>query len=255
MTVEAVGYGTGWARDSAIRYVNVGADPFPKITYQPSIPAPDEEVEIDASESYDPDGEIVSYNWSYYNTETPENIINLGDEKTIHYSWDKQGIYNLILFIEDDKGNNNTIEKKIVVSILNINILDTFSRKISFNILNKGKIDAKNVYWNIKIEKNSLSSLRYTDLYKNGNTIYELKSKDYQKVEIKNLRRAFCKIKINITAEAQNAVSVSKTLYGIVFGKFVYLTEEDFLNPYTSIAITGVAVVLITLFLCFFFSR
>lgn len=245
LRVKAYGIYGGIDWDSRTSNVKVGADPFPKIICTPENPSPGEKVTLDASKSDDPDGKITSYKWSYYNVEDPGNVTELGSDKVIFYIWEKQGVYNVLLFIEDDKGNNNTIEKAIHVSILKIDGFATFSRGISFQISNHGNFTANNIKWNLKIDKYRLLGLIPRHLYQKSGTIETLDSDKSKEIEIKKLRRAFCKIKLVLTAEADNAVEISKSFYGLVFGKFIYLSEKDIINPYRVIIFAGLGIALI----------
>jgi hypothetical protein len=250
--VTAFGFYGGLDWDSSTRYVKVGADPFPKITCTPKNPSPGEQVTLDASNSNDPDGKIISYKWSYYKREDPENVIELGSDETISYTWEKQGIYIVSLFIEDDKGNNNTIEETIRVSILKLGGFPTRSRGLSFKITNHGKITANNLNWNVRIDKYGLIGSRSKPLYQKSKTIPTLGPSKSQKIEVKDIRRAFCKIKLVVTAKADNAVEVSKSFYGVVFLKRIYLSEENFANPYTCIVGFGLLLVFILLIISSF---
>jgi len=233
LTVTAVGYRFDSSFDSEIHYVNVGADPFPKITIVPPKPLPGEDVKIDGSQSFDPDGEIISYNWSFYNEKNPNDIIYLGKEKTIYHKWENQGIYHIILNIIDDKGNNNTLEKVIHVSILTIEGIDKFSRKINFEITNHGTFTANKIKWNLEVKKYTFLGLKSRPMYQKNGYTSNLEPDESEDVTIRNLRRSFCKIKLNVSAEAENAVIVRKSFYGLTFGKFIFLSENDFINPYT----------------------
>lgn len=223
-------------------YVKVGKDPFPRITVSPEDPSPGEQVTLDASDSKDPDGEIVSYKWSYYDAENPLNVIEIGTEKTINYAWSEQGIYNIILYIEDDKGNNNTYEKIIHVSILKINCAPNFSRGLEFDIGNYGDIRANSISWNLKIYKYSKISIFSRKVYEKGGNIEFLEPESSQRIEINNVKRKIIKIELVITAEADNAVQVSKTFYGLIFGKYIYLSKKDFVNPYSILLLMGLGV-------------
>jgi PKD repeat protein len=234
LSVTAVGVPSGIDWDSKTSYVKVGADPFPKIKCTPEIPSPGEVAKLDGSESSDPDGEIISYNWSYYDVKNPENVIDLGSEVVIYHKWEEQGTYVVMLFTEDDKGNNNTLEKIIDVSILKLIGFDTFSRGISFIISNSGDITANNVKWNVEIYRYTILGIRSKPFYQKSNTIPTLNPDDFQIIKLKNIRRKLCKIKLVVTAEAENAVKISKSFYGRIIGKFVYLTEEDFVKPFSN---------------------
>ena len=231
LRVKAYGISGGLDWDSRTTTVKIGADPFPKIICTPEDPSPGEKVTLDASKSNDPDGKIISYKWSYYNVNNPGNVTELGSDITIYYTWEKQGIYNVSLFVEDDKGNNNTIEKEIHVSILKITGFNTFSRGIHFKISNHGDITAKNIKWNLKVDKYRFLGIVPRRLYRKSGTIETLNPEISRDIKIKRLRRAFCKIKLVLTVEADNAVKISKTYYGRVIGKFIYLREYDIARP------------------------
>jgi hypothetical protein len=238
LDVHAVGSG-GSAWGSVTHYVKVGADPFPRIRCTPVNPSPGKEVMLDGSESYDPDGEIVSYNWSFYNVGDPDNITRLGSDQVIYYRWAKQGAYVVSLFIEDDKGNNNTAEVTVYVSVLKIEGFSKRSRGINFEIVNDGNFTIKNLKWDVEIFKYRRISVFSRSLYKNSGSVYLLGPYDSEYVSLKNFRRRFCKIKLVVTAEADNAVKVSKSFYGLIFGKYVYLSENDFINPYNVLLFAG----------------
>ena len=231
LDVRAHGYGgSDW--DTEISFVKIGADPFPIIKCTPKDPAPGQEVILDASESSDPDGEIVSYNWSYYNVEDSSNLTRLGSDKVIHHTWEEQGVYNVILFVEDDRGNNNTIEKTIRVSIIRLDSFPARSRGINFEIINQGNITANNVRWNVEISKYIKSNIGSNTLYNESGGFLFINPSAHQTISLKDFRRRFRKVELTVTAKADNAVEVSKSFYGLMFGKHIYLSEENFINPY-----------------------
>ena len=231
LRVTAYGYQGGYYWDSRTYYVIVGGDPFPKIKCTPENPSPGEQVILDGYESSDPDGKIISYKWSFYDVKNPENVIDLGSDIVIYYTWSKQGTYVVLLYIEDDKGNNNTLELTIDVSILKLIDFDTLSRGINFKISNFGNITANNIRWDVEIFRDSLLGIRSRSLYQKSNTISTLNPDDSQTINLKDIRRRLCKIKLVVTAEADNAVKISKTFYGRIIGKFIYLTEEEIRTP------------------------
>jgi hypothetical protein len=227
----------GWDWDYCAHYVGVGADPFPEISYTPKNPAPGENITLDASKSRDPDGEIVSYNWSFY-IDNPNNATKIGSDKTIEYNWDEQGIYKVVLSIEDDKGNTNKIEEIIPVSILKIEEIKAGSRElINLKVSNQGEYAAENVTWSLEIDRCPLLGSPLWHMHQENGTINALNPDNSKNITIKNLRRVFCKIRLVLTAEADNAVPISKSSYGIILGKHIYLAKTDFLNPLVPLAI------------------
>jgi len=236
----------GSDRDTATYNVPVGADPFPKIKCIPENPSPGEQVKLDGSDSSDPDGKIISYNWSYYNVKSPENVTSLGSELVVYHTWSKQGTYIVSLFTEDDKGNNNTLELTIAVSILKLIFTDNFAREISFKIGNYGNVTAKNVRWNVEIIREGLLKSRTKSLYKKSSTILHLIPHASKEINLKDIRRRLCKIKLVISADADNAVKISKTFYGQIIGKFVFLKEER-----SRVSLINIYKLMIPLAICF----
>ena len=240
VTLQVRAYGSGGSDyDTQTHHVEVGADPFPIITITPKTASPGDEVVLDASLSTDPDGQIVSYNWSYYNVNTPTNVTYLGSSKIIQYSWEKQGTYNVVLNIEDDKGNNNTFEKNIAISNLKLIGFDTFSRGLSFVISNQGNTTSNDIKWTVEIVRFSRLGIRSRPLYQESGSFSSLSPGYTQIIRLKNIRRKFCKVELTVTAEDDNAVKISKSFYGLIFSKFIYLSEKDFINPYNVLIFTG----------------
>lgn len=71
--------------------------PFADFFYDPSYPNPNEIVTFDASESYDPDGYIVSYEWDFGDS----NITTTSDPIITH-TYTTFGDYTVILTVTDD---------------------------------------------------------------------------------------------------------------------------------------------------------
>ena len=239
LDVYAVGPGgSDW--DTQISYVKVGADPFPRFTCTPEDPTPRKQVILNASKSNDPDGEIISYNWSYYNVEEPNNVTELGSDIVILHTWDDQGVYNIVLFVEDDRGNNNTLVKTIRVSIIKLDGFPTCSKGIHFEIINQGAIVADNVSWNVEITKYLRPNIGSYILYNESGSIDTIDFNNSETISRMDFKRRLCKFELIVTAKADNAVEVSKSFYGLFFGKYVYLSEEDFRNPYFTILVVGI---------------
>jgi plastocyanin len=215
-----------WGSDYCTRYIDVGADPFPKFSISNTKPAPGENITFDASESSDPDGEIVSYNWSYYNTETPENIVFLGNKTIIEHRWDEQGVYNITLRVEDNKGNINYIEKTVKISILKIReITDNFD-EINIEIFNQGNIAAKNLTCDIEINRYATFNFMSKQYYKYNDSVEILKSKEHKNITIKDLE-GYGGFIIDITADADNAIEVSKSKFGYIIGEQIFLSDFE----------------------------
>ena len=249
LTVTASGIG-GWDSSICIHYIDVGADPFPEFTFLPDNPSPNESVILNASKSYDPDGEIIYYNWSYYNINNPNKVINIGSTKIISYTWHNQGIYNVTLSIADDKGNVNKLVKTITVSILKIEEVKAEKRELKFNITNNGNITTENIKWTLEIIRTRVTLIKsFHYLYQKNDTIDNLNPNETENIMIDDIPRAFCKIKLVVTAESDNAVKVTKSFYGLVFGKYIYLSENNFINPYHILLAIGLGTLIIRYYL------
>ncbi|HMA83878.1 MAG TPA: NosD domain-containing protein [Candidatus Thermoplasmatota archaeon] len=67
-----------------------------------------ESVEFDASDSFDLDGEIISYQWDFGNGITKNGII-------INYEFSADGTYDVVLTVTDDEGNSGECKQTIQV--------------------------------------------------------------------------------------------------------------------------------------------
>ena len=235
----------GYDWDYITRHVQVGADPFPQIICTPKNPIPGEEVKLDATNSYDPDGGVASYKWSYYDVEDPANKTNIGSGVVLYHTWEKQGIYIVTLIIEDDLGNNNTIDETVSVSILRLDDFPRRSRGLNFRISNHGNFTAKNLKWTVQIKKYSLFGIRSRTIFEESNTMPSLKPANFEEIWISGIRRTFRKVTVDVAVSADNAVEVSETFYGLIFGKRIYLSERNFINPYKLLMIGGILIALI----------
>ena len=90
--------------------IEVNQPPVALFSYLPPNPAINETVTFNASASYDPDGSIVSYNWSF----DDGNIANT-TEAIITHSYASAGVYTVNLTVTDDEGATNTTSRVIKV--------------------------------------------------------------------------------------------------------------------------------------------
>jgi PGF-CTERM protein len=81
--------------------------PIVQYTYSPAEPALDETVTFD-SQSSDPDGEVVEYEW----TVDGEPV---GDEPGLEYTFGESGEHTVALTVTDDDGTTATTSKTVVV--------------------------------------------------------------------------------------------------------------------------------------------
>jgi len=69
-------------------------------------------VILDASDSYDPDGEILWYRWSF-----GDGMIEVTQEPTVEHSYPGDGTYTVTLVVEDDYGDVSApASREVVVS-------------------------------------------------------------------------------------------------------------------------------------------
>jgi len=84
--------------------------PIANFTYSPEKPVVNQSVTFDASSSYDPDGNITSYEWDFGDG----NITNTTHE-ILNHSYSEAGSYEVTLTVTDDKGATNSTTKIITV--------------------------------------------------------------------------------------------------------------------------------------------
>jgi len=83
-----------------------------EFSYYPINPKAGEQVIFDASSSYDPDGEIMFYEWDwngdgYYDEYTTSPVVT--------FWWAEKGSYNVTLSVTDNEGATNTAKQEITI--------------------------------------------------------------------------------------------------------------------------------------------
>jgi chitodextrinase len=106
MSIDADGDGI-FERNITIRL------PVTSFTYTPENPIVNQAITFDATTSYDPDGNITSYDWNFGDGNTTNTT-----EKTITHSYASAGDYNVILTVTDDDGAMNSTSKTITINPL-----------------------------------------------------------------------------------------------------------------------------------------
>jgi len=85
--------------------------PVAKFSYEPKKPKVGETVTFDATESSDPDGKIVKYEWKFGDN-------NSGTGETVRHSYEEADNYEVTLTVTDDDGLTDSTSKTIrVISI------------------------------------------------------------------------------------------------------------------------------------------
>ena len=96
-------------------YILVESTPTPvppvaNFTYTPSSPTVGQTITFDARNSYDPDGEIVSYEWDFGDGSTGSGI-------TVTHTYSLADTYTVTLTVTDDDGLTASISKQVTVSL------------------------------------------------------------------------------------------------------------------------------------------
>ena len=82
-----------------VRVQGVNQQPHARFTYNPDRPGPGEDVRFDGSDSFDPDGDILSHRWDF----DGDGDMDSFGIRTSH-SFDSPGSYEVTLTVIDDKG-------------------------------------------------------------------------------------------------------------------------------------------------------
>jgi PKD repeat protein len=122
--------------------------PIAVFNYSPKFGAPPLKVNFDATGSYDPDGDIVSYIWNFGDGQT-------GDQMKIDHTYSKKGSYKATLTITDDSGLTASEYNYVYVSEPPVAKFDMDRNKgvapltINFNASKSYDPDGtiKNYYW------------------------------------------------------------------------------------------------------------
>ena len=84
--------------------------PVVSFTYTYENPETSLNVTFNASESYDPDGSIVNYSWSFGDGTTGAGMV-------IKHQFITAGYHDTVLTVTDDKGEKNHTSKEIIVNM------------------------------------------------------------------------------------------------------------------------------------------
>lgn len=94
-------------------FAGVGGEfPVASFTYSPEAPIGDDTVTFNASESYDPDGYIVSFKWDFGDGTIVTEIAPV----TTH-TYDKAGFYTVRLTVTDNDGLTDTGTEQVLVAL------------------------------------------------------------------------------------------------------------------------------------------
>lgn len=76
----------------------------------PYVGEVDQPVEVDGSQSYDPDGNLLIYTWNYDTTTGPL------DGEQVSFTFDAVGTYDVTLTVDDGHGGSDTVTVEIVIT-------------------------------------------------------------------------------------------------------------------------------------------
>ncbi len=105
----------------SFNYVVGGIAPVAKFTYIPENPKAGEEIVFNASISYDPDGNIVRYEWDFGDGEIASGVV-------VNHTYTSAGDYKVTLTVTDATGLTNS------TSVV-IHVAESGSNKMSFDDL------------------------------------------------------------------------------------------------------------------------
>ncbi len=101
----------GGAQDAVSQSILVGAQDIPPVAafiYTPSSPAVSEWIRLDATSSYDADGTISSYQWSFGGGVTETGIV-------VYKQFTAAGFYTVTLTVTDNRGVTNSVSQQVQV--------------------------------------------------------------------------------------------------------------------------------------------
>ncbi|AZH26006.1 PKD domain-containing protein [Haloplanus aerogenes] len=96
--------------DSHSRTLTITRPPVAEFTVSPKSPIAGEDLTVDASESYDPDGSITSYDWEF--EKAGPNQSEFASGETVTRTFEK-GKYEVTLSVTDEHGGTDTATKSI----------------------------------------------------------------------------------------------------------------------------------------------
>ena len=125
--------------------------PEAKIVVDETVEFVDTQIKFDGSQSSDPDGDTLTFIWDFDDGDT-------GDEEIINHSFDKSGIYDVLLTVFDGSGGTDT--DTVTIEILTANTEPT-DPIISGNV--NGKINTQYSYSAVSYDEQNDTISYYFD--------------------------------------------------------------------------------------------
>jgi len=91
---------------------SLSRSPIAQFEFAPGVPQTDHQIRFDASDSRDPDGSIVSYEWDF----DEDNTTDASGQKPTYAGYSDPGSHNVTLTVTDDGGLSNSYTREIDVS-------------------------------------------------------------------------------------------------------------------------------------------
>lgn len=91
-------------------FTNLLDPPEAAFTYSPAKADIDEDVLFNASDSFDPDGYIVSYFWDFGDEDTANETAS-----QVYHAYDEGGTYSVTLTVTDDSGWNDSVTHEVPI--------------------------------------------------------------------------------------------------------------------------------------------
>ncbi|WP_126665050.1 PKD domain-containing protein [Haloterrigena salifodinae] len=107
--------------------------PSARFTVSPAKPTPTDEITLDASNSSDPDGTIISYEWDTDGDGDYGDGYDANDGQTTTVTYNSDGSYTVRLKVTDNGGTSTTNSTTIAVSMPPVPSLDTSSNVVGRN--------------------------------------------------------------------------------------------------------------------------
>ncbi|HAF70858.1 TPA: hypothetical protein DCL37_05870 [Candidatus Acetothermia bacterium] len=101
-----------------------GQPPVASLAVTPAEPRARQEITLDASASYDPDGRIVEYRWDF----DGDGVVDLSStDPTVRYTYPSGGSYNLELTLVDDMGLTTDYSLPLYISPVTVVVTRSIS--------------------------------------------------------------------------------------------------------------------------------